>query len=78
LIRGRRCPIVGTITMDQLMVDCGDLDVRAGEEAVLIGEQEGPLGVQRITAADWAELVGTIGYEIVCGIGKRVPRVPLT
>jgi alanine racemase len=78
LIRGRRCPIVGTITMDQLMVDCGDLDVRAGEEAVLIGEQEGPGGVQRITAADWAELVGTIGYEIVCGIGKRVPRVPLT
>jgi alanine racemase len=78
LIRGRRCPIVGTITMDQLMVDCGDLDVRAGEEAVLIGEQEGPAGVQRVTAAEWAELVGTIGYEIVCGIGKRVPRVSLT
>jgi alanine racemase len=75
LIRGQRCPIVGTITMDQFMVDCGDLDVRAGEEVVLIGEQEGPRGVERITATDWADQLGTIGYEIVCGIGKRVPRV---
>ena len=75
LIRGQRCPIVGTITMDQFMVDCGDLDVRAGEEVVLIGEQEGPRGVERITATDWADRLGTIGYEIVCGIGKRVPRV---
>jgi alanine racemase len=75
LIRGQRCPIVGTITMDQFMVDCGDLDVRAGEEVVLIGEQEGPRGIERITATDWADQLGTIGYEIVCGIGKRVPRV---
>ncbi len=75
LIRGERCPIVGTITMDQLMVDCGDLEVRAGEEVVLIGEQDGPHGVERITAVDWADRLGTIGYEIVCGIGKRIPRV---
>ncbi len=75
LIRGRRCPIVGTITMDQFMVDCGDLEVRAGEEVVLIGTQEGPRGVERITAVDWAEQLGTIGYEIVCGISERVPRV---
>ena len=75
LIRGERCPIVGTITMDQLMVDCGDLDVRAGEEVVLIGEQEGSAGVARITATDWADRLGTIGYEIVCGISARVPRV---
>ena len=75
LIRGQRCPIVGTITMDQFMVDCGDLEVRAGEEVVLIGEQEGPRGVERITATDWADQLGTIGYEIVCGIGERVPRV---
>ena len=68
LIRGRRCPIVGTITMDQFMVDCGDLEVRAGEEVVLIGAQEGPRGVERITAVDWADQLGTIGYEIVCGI----------
>ncbi len=75
LIRGRRCPIVGTITMDQLMVDCGDLEIRAGEEVVLIGEQEGPDGVQHITATEWANQLGTIGYEIVCGIADRVPRV---
>lgn len=75
LIRGRRCPIVGTITMDQLMADCGDLEVRAGEEVVLIGEQEGPDGVQHITATEWANQLGTIGYEIVCGIADRVPRV---
>jgi alanine racemase len=75
LIRGRRCPIVGTITMDQFMVDCGDLEVRAGEEVVLIGEQDGPDGVERITATDWGDQLGTIGYEIVCGISPRVPRV---
>jgi alanine racemase len=75
LIRGRRCPIVGTITMDQFMVDCGDLDVRAGEEVVLIGEQEGDQGIERITATEWADQLGTIGYEIVCGISGRVPRV---
>ena len=61
--------------MDQLMVDCGDLEVRAGEEVVLIGQQEGPNGTERISATDWADRLGTIGYEIVCGIGKRVPRV---
>ena len=75
LIRGERCPIVGTITMDQLMVDCGDLDVRSGEEVVLIGEQEGAAGIERITATEWADQLGTIGYEIVCGISARVPRV---
>jgi alanine racemase len=75
LIGGRRCPIVGTVTMDQLMVDCGDLDVTVGDEVVLIGEQDGPDGTQRIRAVDWADRLGTIGYEIVCGISKRVPRV---
>ncbi len=76
LIGGRRCPIVGVVTMDQLMVDCGDADVRRGDDAVLLGEQDGPNGVQRITAADWAHRLDTIGYEIVCGISNRVPRVP--
>lgn len=76
LIGGRHCPIVGVVTMDQLMVDCGDAEVRVGDEVVLIGEQEGPDGALRITAEDWAERLGTIGYEIVCGISSRVPRVP--
>ncbi len=70
LIRGRRRPIVGVVTMDQLMVDCGDDPVRAGDEAVLIGAQ----GDERITAEEWGDALGTIGYEVVCGIGARVPR----
>ncbi len=71
LIRGQRRPIVGVVTMDQLTVDCGDdRDVRVGDEVVLIGEQ----GDDRITAEEWADELDTIGYEIVCGIGPRVPR----
>ena len=62
--------MVGTVTMDQLLVDCGDDDVRRGDEVVLIGAQ----GDERITAEEWAVHLGTIGYEIVCGIGSRVPR----
>ena len=56
--------------MDQVMVDCGDDDVQPGDDAVLIGEQGG----ERITAEDWAAALGTIGYEIACGISSRVPR----
>jgi alanine racemase len=71
LVHGRRCPIAGVVTMDQLMLDCGDLPVVAGDEVVLIGAQGG----ERITADDWADALGTIAYEIVCGISSRVPRV---
>ena len=74
LIGGRRRPIVGVVTMDQLMVDCGDDTVGIGDEVVLIGSQDGPDGRQSIRAEDWADRLGTIGYEIVCGIGGRVPR----
>lgn len=75
LIGGRRRPIVGVVTMDQLMVDCGPGgDVAIGDEVVLIGEQDGPDGPQRIRAEDWADRLDTIGYEIVCGLGTRVPR----
>ena len=70
LIGGRRLPMAGTITMDQLMVDCGDHPVRPGDEVVLIGRQ----GDEEITAEDWARLVGTISYEILCGVGPRVRR----
>ncbi len=70
LIGGRRRRIIGSVTMDQLMVDCGDDDVARGDEVVLIGGQ----GPERITAEEWAGHLGTIGYEIVCGIGPRVPR----
>ncbi|RLE17411.1 MAG: alanine racemase, partial [Actinobacteria bacterium] len=58
LIGGRRRPIVGSITMDQLMVDCGDDEVRAGDDVVLIGEQDGLDGLQRIRAEEWADRLG--------------------
>ena len=71
LIGGRRHPIVGVVTMDQLVVDVGAAAVAVGDEVVLLGEQ----GSERIRAEDWADRLGTIGYEVVCGIGSRVPRV---
>lgn len=71
LIGGRRHRIVGVVTMDQLMVDVGDAAVAVGDEVVLLGRQ----GDEQISAEDWAERLGTIGYEVVCGISARVPRV---
>ncbi|WP_040494676.1 alanine racemase [Ilumatobacter nonamiensis] len=77
LIGGRRRPIVGVVTMDQLVVDCGDDNVRVGDDVTLIGTQEGPDGTtERIRAEDWAAALDTIGYEIVCGVSKRIGRVP--
>lgn len=73
LIGGQRRPIVGVVTMDQLMVDCGDDLVQRGDEAVLIGTQ----GAHTITAADWATALDTIAYEIVCGISPRIERRPV-
>jgi alanine racemase len=70
LIRGRRCPILGAVTMDQLLVDVGEVPAEADDEVVLIGRQ----GDDEITAVEWAERLGTISYEIVTGIGARVPR----
>jgi alanine racemase len=70
LIRGRRYPVAGTITMDQLMVDCGDDPVEAGDEVVMLGTQ----GDQQITAEEIAGWMGTINYEVVCMVSERVPR----
>jgi len=71
LIGGRRCPVVGTVTMDQLLVDCGPgTTTSPGDECVLIGRQ----GEEEVTAWEWAERVGTIAYEVVCGLSARVPR----
>jgi alanine racemase len=70
LVRGRRHPMAGAVTMDQLMVDVGDAAVEVGDEVVLLGRD----GDAEITADEWAYRLGTIGYEIVCGIGRRVPR----
>jgi len=70
LIGGRRCRIVGRVTMDQMLVDVGDAAVAVGDEVVLIGAD----GDVAITVEEWAEWSDTIGYEVVCRIGGRVPR----
>ena len=73
LINGESAPIVGRICMDQCMVDVTDLkhEVRVGDEAALFGCQNGAA----ISVEEVAEAIGTINYEIVCIIGKRIPRV---
>lgn len=70
LIRGRRRPILGTVTMDQLMV-AADTVVSVGDEVVLIGVQ----GSERVTVDEVAERLGTIAYEVLVGLGPRLPRV---
>jgi alanine racemase len=72
LVRGRRAPIVGRVCMDMTMVDVTHIEgVGPEDEVVIIGAQ----GSERITAEEVAERLGTISYEVLCGIGKRVPRV---
>ena len=71
LVAGRRVPLVGTVSMDNITVDLGDADVAPGAEAILIGAQGG----ERILAEEWARRLGTINYEVTCGISARVPRV---
>lgn len=75
LIGGRRRPVAGRVTMDQILIDCGPADdptsrVARGDEVVLIGAQ----GAEALTAWDWATRLDTIAYEITCAIGARVPR----
>ena len=72
LLHGRRCPIVGRVCMDQLMLDVTDVpeEVKPGDVITMFGTD----GEETITADELAALYGTIGYEIVCGISKRVPR----
>ena len=72
LIKGRRAKVIGRICMDQLMIDVTNIEgVREGDVVTLFGTD----GDDRITADELAGMIGTIGYEIVCGISPRVPRV---
>lgn len=72
LIKGQYAPVVGNICMDQCMIDITDIQgIQLGEEVTLIGSD----GDNTITAEELAELMGTISYEVLCVIGKRVPRV---
>jgi len=71
LVRGRRRPVVGTISMDNLTIDLGpETDVEPGDPAVLIGEQGG----ERVLAEELASRIGTINYEVTTAIAARVPR----
>lgn len=72
LVKGKKVPVVGRICMDQCMIDVTGIDdVKVGDEVVLFGKQDGSF----IHIDELAEKLGTINYEIVCMIGKRVPRV---
>lgn len=72
LIHGKSAPIVGRVCMDQFMVDVTDIpDVKEGDKVTLIGQDGG----ESISIEEVANLVGSFNYELVCDIGKRVPRV---
>ena len=70
LIGGKRYPFAGNITMDQALIDVGSDDVEVGDQVVLLGRQD----EEEITADQWAEWLGTINWEVVCGFGPRLPR----
>ena len=71
LIRGQRVPQIGTITMDQMMLDVSAVPVQEGEVVTLLGQQ----GEEQISADEWAAALGTISWEILCGFKHRLPRV---
>ena len=72
LVHGKRCRIIGRVCMDQLMIDVSDVpQAESGDIVTLIGRD----GDDIITADELASVYGTIGYEVVCGISKRVPRI---
>jgi alanine racemase len=74
LIRGKRCRLLGRVTMDQILVDVTALpEATEGDEAVLLGRE----GNEEILAAELAKKAGTIPWDIFTGIGRRVERVPL-
>jgi alanine racemase len=74
LVRGRRRPLVGTVSMDNITIDLGpETEVEPGDEAVLIGRQ----GEEQILAEEVAQRLETINYEVTCAISQRVPRRPV-
>jgi alanine racemase len=79
LLRGKRCPVVGLVTMDMMLVDTGTLDVQVGDTATLVGEQaatkDGKGGGARITLEEFAAWSGELQREFLTGLGARLPRV---
>jgi alanine racemase len=70
LVRGEEAPIIGAVSMDLTIVDVTGGAARRGDRVVCLGRD----GDRRVTAWDWARAAGTIPYEVLCGIGRRVPR----
>ncbi|GAG57006.1 unnamed protein product, partial [marine sediment metagenome] len=74
LVKGKRVPVVGNVTMDQIMIDVTDIDeVKIGDEVVIIGNQ----GEEKIEVDELSRALNTIDYEIVCGIKDRIPKIYL-
>ena len=75
LVRGARAPIVGSVSMDMTMVDVTDVpQVRVGDECVVLGSQKGTAGEASITAEELARTLGTIPWEVLTSVSRRVPR----
>ncbi len=75
LIHGRRCPIVGVVSMDLTMVDVTNVEgVELGDECVILGKQDGRFGTDAITAQEIAGRLGTIPWEVLTSVSRRVPR----
>jgi alanine racemase len=71
LVRGRRAPVVGSVSMDMTTIDVTGTDVAPGDEVVIIGEQ----GAESIGVREIAASIGTIPYELLCRVGSRIERV---
>lgn len=72
IVKGEYAPVIGNVCMDQMMIDITHIkDVKMGDEVIIMGKS----GDKAVTAEELGALMGTINYEVVCGIGKRVPRV---
>jgi alanine racemase len=75
LVRGRRVPLAGAVSMDMITFDVTDIPgVAVRDEVVVLGSQDGPLGRDTITADDIAEISGTIPWEVLTSVSRRVPR----
>jgi alanine racemase len=75
LVRGQFAPIVGVVSMDMTMIDVTDIEAaKVGDEVVILGAQRGPRGEASISAGDLARELGTIPWEVLTQISRRVPR----
>jgi alanine racemase len=75
LVRGRRAPVAGVLSMDLTGIDVTDIaGVALGDETVVLGAQKGPLGSDVISAEEVAQRAGTIAWEVLTSVSRRVPR----